>query len=723
MVIHRKHTEMKNEKSWAHFCPQTKKSTRQKRHLASKTLTKIETRHLAANNKRHSASTGKQAKVLRALYENKLRKRQTRALSKKVNKDASGIKTSQSETPTPRAKNIKVLRTQINRKNRRITLNYNQSPRHNSVLHQLSQKQVIYPIYPVRNSQRKNLNRLPLIGVYRNFLGHPPNKTDHCSKNPKVHKGNEFSLNKGTRPQFLTHPGPTSIKNMNSNFALRETTEIPVQILESDTETQEKNEAENSAPDLEPKQALEPARDQENQKRDAPATDAPTGLQQPEEPPKYFSCGQCGQGFHTANEVETHLVTNHGITDFRYRGFTPEGITPITGPDEPSDSSSEAPGANEQKPGNADVQIPTTGLPETSNAYMKTTIPDTPTRVATPGLAPEWEVEDLASEFQNDIEDPQIETSGLPETPNANKETEIPETPLRAATPGQAPDGEDGDLAPGSQNAAKKETEILEAPLGVATLGSAPDREDEDQAPESQNAAISVLQQENDNFVVQEEILTNKRADEWARVEHLDHEINRAKAMAKAADRTQESTKNPDKEPNKQDPQVNKPPLMEATPRSAPDGESVAQTTEKSDRNFLTIDESGDVVKGTWNSSPPKSEKYRKNQLLMGELRKDQDRIREKKKLKKIGHISAQEQESQETPIVETSPGGAAQGTATGGEPESQTQETRIQRPIKNLGELRVVLSDVNLRKNKNPKHTPSKSTAQRFQFHMLGVG
>ena len=140
----------------------------------------------------------------------------------------------------------------------------------------------------------------------------------------------------------------------------------------------------------------------------------------------------------------------------------------------------------------------------------------------------------------------------------------------------------------GSQNEANKETVNLETTLGVATLGSAPDREDEDQAPKSQNAAISVLQQENDNFVVQEEILTNKRADEWARVEHLDHEINRAKAMAKAADRTQESTKNPDKEPNKQDPQVNKPPLMEATPRSAPDGESVAQTTEKSDVGTAT---------------------------------------------------------------------------------------------------------------------------------------
>ena len=307
----------------------------------------------------------------------------------------------------------------------------------------------------------------------------------------------------------------------------------------------------------------------------------------------------------------------------------------------------------------------------------------------------------MATELQN-TKNPQLETAGLPETPNANKETEIPETPLRVATPGQAPDGEDGKLAPGSQNAANKETVNLETTLGVATLGSAPDREDEDQAPKSQNAAISVLQQENDNFAVQEEILTNKRADEWAKVEHLDHETNRAKAMAKAANMTQESARNLDKEPNKQDPQANTPPILEATPRSALDGESVAHTTEKSDRNFLTIDETGDVVKGKWNSSPPKSEKYRKNQLLMGELRKDQDRIRKKKKLKKIGHISAQEQESQEPPTIETSPGGATQGAATGGEPESKTPETR---------ELRVVLLDVNLRKNKNPKHTPTKST------------
>ena len=146
MVIHRKHTEMKNEKSWAHFCPQTKKSTRQKRHLASKTLTKIETRHLAANNKRHSASTGKQAKVLRALYENKLRKRQTKALSKKVNKDVSGIKTYQSETTTPRAKNTKVPRNNNYRNIQGKIRNFTQSPRHNSVLYQLNQKQVNYSL-------------------------------------------------------------------------------------------------------------------------------------------------------------------------------------------------------------------------------------------------------------------------------------------------------------------------------------------------------------------------------------------------------------------------------------------------------------------------------------------------------------------------------------------------------------------------------------------------
>ena len=124
MVIHRKHTEMKNKKSWAHFCPQTKKSTRQKRHLASKTLTKIETRHLAVNNKRLSASTGKRAEVLRVLYENKLRKRQTKALSKKVNKDVSGIENPQSETTTPRAKNTKVPRTHNNRNIQRKTRNW-----------------------------------------------------------------------------------------------------------------------------------------------------------------------------------------------------------------------------------------------------------------------------------------------------------------------------------------------------------------------------------------------------------------------------------------------------------------------------------------------------------------------------------------------------------------------------------------------------------------------
>ena len=708
MVTLRTYTELKNEEPWAHFCPQTKKSTRQNRHLAPKTPTTIEMRHLAVNNKRLSVSTGKPAKKLRTLYKNKLRKQRTRTLSKKVNKDVSGTKTSQSEITTPRAKYIKVPRTQINRINRRINLNHNQSPRHNSVLHQLSQKQVINPYYPVRYSKRKNHNKLPQIGVYGNLQQHHPNKTDHRSKNPKVHIGNEFLSKKGTRLQFLTHPGPTPIEKMNSNFTLRETVEMPAQILESDTEIQEKSEAEISPPVLEPRQALEPTRDPENQERDAPETDTPSGPQQPEEPPKYFSCGQCSQGFHTANEVETHLVKTHGITDFRYRSFTPEGMTPITGPDEPSDSLAEAPDAKEQKPGNEDAQIPTAGLPETQNEDQETTTPEDPPRVATPGLAPEGEAEDMASEFQTVKEDPQIQTAGPSETSETNKETLTPEAPLRVATPVLAPEKEGGDLAPGPQKAANNETMILETSPGVATLGSAPEGEDEDHAFESQNAVTT----ENDNTEVQEENLTNKIADEWARVEHLDHEINRIKAMTKAANTTQESAKNTDKKDkkdDKQNPQVNNPPTMEATPGSAPGEEALVLTTGKSDREFLTFDESGDVVKGTWNSSPPKSENYRKTQLLLGEVRKDQDQIREKKRAKKTGHKSAQE-----TPIDENSSGKAAQGPATSGEVKSQTKETRNQKAIMNLGELRVDLSDVNLRKDKNPKQTSSKASERK---------
>ena len=53
---------------------------------------------------------------------------------------------------------------------------------------------------------------------------------------------------------------------------------------------------------------------------------------------KYFSCGKCGLGFKTPCEVEIHLGTNHGISgNFQYREFTPGGVTPITGPEEPSE--------------------------------------------------------------------------------------------------------------------------------------------------------------------------------------------------------------------------------------------------------------------------------------------------------------------------------------------------------------------------------------------------
>ena len=133
MVTHRKHTETKNKKSWAHFCPKTKKSARQKRHLTHRNQTTFEKRHLAINNKRHSVSTGTRAKKLRVPRESKLRRQRTKALSKKVNKGISGKRT-QSEKITPRAKNNSVPKIHKNRKKQRRTQTPDQLPGHNSVL-------------------------------------------------------------------------------------------------------------------------------------------------------------------------------------------------------------------------------------------------------------------------------------------------------------------------------------------------------------------------------------------------------------------------------------------------------------------------------------------------------------------------------------------------------------------------------------------------------------
>ena len=308
METHRTQTKKKDRKPWALIRPQISKTTkfaRQKRHQAAEKLTTIGKRHLVVINKRLSVSTGKRSRVLR--------KRRTKALSKKVNKDAAGLKRPQSKTTTPRAKNIKVPRTRLNLRNQGTTSNLKQFPGHNSVLHPPEQEQVVYRNNtPLKNPQRKNLNRFSPIGVYRvtnhqdRYLSHT-NLRFKFSTKPEVNIGNEFLPAKETRLQDFIHLGPKSYEKMNSDFTLKETDEMPVQIFESDTETQEKNEAKKPAQDQGPAQAQKPVQVQENQKQEVPATIAPSSQDPPEETLKYFSCGICRQGFKTPSEVEIHL--------------------------------------------------------------------------------------------------------------------------------------------------------------------------------------------------------------------------------------------------------------------------------------------------------------------------------------------------------------------------------------------------------------------------------
>ena len=115
-----------HQKPWAQKCPRVSMKTIFTRPLAAIKLnkplsvTKTNKRPLVVSkhNKSLSATTGKRAKKLRRSKNKKLRKRHTRAqvLSKKVNKVISGLKKGQSKISFPRAKNTKVLRTQINLK-------------------------------------------------------------------------------------------------------------------------------------------------------------------------------------------------------------------------------------------------------------------------------------------------------------------------------------------------------------------------------------------------------------------------------------------------------------------------------------------------------------------------------------------------------------------------------------------------------------------------------
>ena len=346
METHRTQTKKKDRKPWALIRPQISKTTnfpRQKSHQAAENQTTVGERHLVVTNKRLSVSTGKRSRVLSKLKRFKLRKRRTKALSKKVNKDATGLKSFQSKTTPPRAKNIKVPRTRLNSRNLRTTSNFKQAPGHNSVLHPPEQEQVVYRNNtPLKNPQRKNLNRFSPIGVYRvtnhqdRYLSHT-NLRFKFSTKPEVNIGNEFLPAKETRLQDFIHLGPKSYEKMNSNFAIKETDEMPVQIFESDTETQEKDEAKKPAQEQGPAQSQEPAQVKENQKLEVQATVVPSNQDPPEERLKYFSCGKCGQGFKTPGEVESHwdkpCSPIHGPPgNFTYHHFTPRGTPPSRPP-------------------------------------------------------------------------------------------------------------------------------------------------------------------------------------------------------------------------------------------------------------------------------------------------------------------------------------------------------------------------------------------------------
>ena len=115
------------------------------------------------------------------------------------------------------------------------------------------------------------------------------------------------------------------------------------------------------------------------------------------------------------------------------------------------------------------------------------------------------------------------------------------------------------------------------------------------------------------------------------------------------------------------------------------------QAPKRSNRDFLTVDESGDVVNATWVDTPPKNENYQNNQRILGE------RIRNKKKSQKPGHISAQEEEIRGSLDFETPTWEATQGSAPGREAESKPPKTQHSKPLKNLGELTVDLWAVDL--------------------------
>ena len=69
----------------------------------------------------------------------------------------------------------------------------------------------------------------------------------------------------------------------------------------------------------------------------------------------------------------------------------------------------------------------------------------------------------------------------------------------------------------------------------------APEREAEELVPESHSTANPDPRPESRNEEAQEEVVTNKKSSEWARIENLDHEAIRSVARTKAVETVPET--------------------------------------------------------------------------------------------------------------------------------------------------------------------------------------
>ena len=142
-----------------------------------------------------------------------------------------------------------------------------------------------------------------------------------------------------------------------------------------------------------------PAQAQEDPTPGAPPPQVQPGGLPPKNNVKYFCCGKCGQSYHTPDEVQVHLGTNHGITDnFMYHKVTAAGVTPITGIEEQPGTDPDVPVAKEPSgsetpaPGPKSVQEPSVSAPEVSETETVNPSPVPSPEEATCGSAPGREV-------------------------------------------------------------------------------------------------------------------------------------------------------------------------------------------------------------------------------------------------------------------------------------------------------------------------------------------